>query len=414
MSFKFIIKVAIRYLVAYKNDRLISMIAIFSSLGITLGVAALIIVMAVMNGFHTTLIENIVGLDSDVVLTAKNGKQINNYDEIVQKISNYKHVNFVNPLVKGQALAISNNKVSGVLVRGIDLPNLKYKKQIIDTILYGTKDVFEKNDLMLGYELATMLQVKVNDIIKLIGPYNISTIFGAIPKSKDFIVKAIFKSGFYPYDVGTVVIPLDIASKLFNLDNKVNAIEIYTNNYDLSSQFAKEIEHDLGENFQVTSWQMDNAQFFNALKIEKSTMFIILSLIILIAAFNVISSLFMLIKDKTKEIAILRTIGASRNTILSIFLLNGFLIGIIGTLLGCMLGVIFSHYINEIKLFLEKITGIILFDPTIYSLYYLPTEIIFSDVVQICGVSLILSLLASVLPAYKASYLDPIDIMRNE
>lgn len=414
MCYKFSIKVGLRYFFAKKNEKFVSFIAKFSLIGVALGVAALIVVMSVMNGFRAELAKNIIGLNSDINITSIQGA-FDSPQEIVEILKNQNFVQKVVMTSTGQALAIGPRNSSGILIKGMNIGDLSEKKQIINNILSGKViDFADKHNVIIGFELAKNLGVNVGDNIKIISSQFISTAFGSIPRTKDFKVSAIFASGLYDFDSAIVLMNTESAMRLLSQDN-INMIEVYSINSDLSESYAENIENLFSEKaIIVTNWQKQYAQFFNALKVERVAMFTILSLIIIVAAFNIISSLFMLVKDKTHDIAILRTMGATRNDIILIFIINGMMIGALGTICGVILGYGFASNIENIRKFLEKMTGIELFNYALYFLMHLPSKIELSNVILVTLITLSLCLLATIYPAYRASKIDPVEAMRYE
>lgn len=410
----FVLTVAMRYFRAKKNEKFVSVIAGFSLLGVTIGVATLIVVMSVMNGFREELTKNIIGLNGDIVITSTDNI-ITNYLEVKQQLSAKDYITHLLPSITGQALATGPRTNSGALIIGIDLGDLKFKNQILANVKQGDFANFNgKNVVALGAELAFKLGVGLHDKIALIAPNLISTAFGSIPRSKKFEIIAIFSSGLYDYDAAIILMPMIAARNFLSVPDGINSIEIYTKLPSCSAISAEEIQTILGAPFKVTSWLQSHRQLLNALDTERAAMFTILSLIIIVAAFNIVSSLVMLVKDKTKDIAILRTIGASSRQIMLIFICNGLLVGIIGTVLGTIIGSSLAYNINVIKNYLEQITGTKFFEAAIYFLNSLPSSVRIENIILIATISLTLCFLATIYPAYRASRLSPVELLRYE
>jgi len=416
--------IAIRYLKSKRKEGFISIIAIYSFIGIMIGVATLIIVMSVMNGFRYELIERILGINSHLTVYSKEHK-IANYQEIVDKIKKIDGVTYANPIVEAQAMISSKNKNSGGLIRGISVDDLKKKKLITENITAGDLNkINQKNSVIIGSILAQNLGLKINDPIKIISGETNETIIGTIPRIKTYLVAGIFDSGMYEYDSTTIFMNFEMAQIHFRYANSASAIEIFTkNSHDFSNNFEDNFENvklliykSLIDNdgLYFNDWQQANSSFIEALKVESTVMFFILTLIILVAVFNIISSMIMLVNDKNKNIALLRTLGMSKNAILRIFLICGSMIGFLGTIFGLIIGIIFSANINNIKLFLESATDTTLFNPAIYFLSTLPSRILIGDVILITSMSFTLSFLATLYPAFKASKAKPAEILRYE
>ncbi|MGI4776113.1 MAG: FtsX-like permease family protein, partial [Janthinobacterium lividum] len=315
----------------------------------------------------------------------------------------------------GQALAISNKVNNGVLIKGINKEDLRYRGEILNNVISGKFEKFEgKNVTAIGAELSYSLGIGVGSKMKLISPNIISTAFGSMPRSKEFEVIAIFSSGMYDYDSAVVLMPLEAAQNFLSCNEGINLFEINIKDSDKVDYYTKDIQKSLDIHLRATSWQQTNSQFLNALAIEQVAMFTILSLIIVVAAFNIISSLFMLVKDKTKDIAILKTMGATQKQIMLIFICNGMFIGLIGTISGIIIGTSFALNIDNIRKYLEYLTGSKIFDAVIYFLYTLPSDVRIVDVLLVATLSITLCLLATIYPAYKASKMNPIDALRYE
>lgn len=412
----FSLKLAIRYFGAEKNNKLVSFISAFSLLGVTIGVAALIVVMAVMRGFHVELVSNIIGINGDAAVYRYKSDSITNYEEIESKIKNVEGVEAVIPQISTKALAVTAKDSMGVIVKGIRPSDLKHKKILQDGQLRGAiENINDGFSVAIGKELALSLGVtKIGDEITLIVPSTISSIFGELPRKKTFKLVSIFSSKMYDYDAATIIMSLDSAQKVFSMKDGLNYFEVFTKDKEHNEKTLELINESLSSEFYVQSWIESNTQFLNALKTERVAMFTILTLIIIVAAFNIISSLFMLVSEKSKDIAILKTMGASKTQIMMIFIFNGFFIGMLGTGLGVFLGILFANNIEKIRKFLESISGTNLFDAAIYFLYTLPSVVEFESVIFISAMSLILCLLATIYPAYKAASMDPVEAFRNE
>jgi lipoprotein-releasing system permease protein len=408
--------IALRYLKAKRQEGFISVIAIFSFVGIMIGVATLIVVMSVMNGFRYELVNRILGINSHLTVYSREGN-IRNYDEIIGKIKALPAVEYANPIVENQAMLTAHGKAAGGLIKALELGDLKHKKLIVDNIVRGDiGKLSNKNEVIIGSGLANNLRLDVGSEVKIISSETNDTILGSIPRIKTYQVAGVFESGMYEYDASTVFMNFTAAQIHFRYRDAASAIEIFgrdaTQMTDLKNQVMA-----LTNNFPalyVVDWQEANGSFIDALKVESTVMFLILTLIIIVAAFNIISSLIMLVNDKKKNIACLRTMGMSKASVMRIFLICGSMIGVAGTLMGLVIGVVFSANINNIKKFLESVTDTALFNPAIYFLSQLPSKIFISDVVVIVGMALVLSFLATIFPAYKASKSNPAEILRYE
>lgn len=408
--------IAFRYLKSKRKEGFISVIAIFSFIGIMIGVATLIIVMSVMNGFRHELVSRILGINSHITIYSYD-KEIGNYDDLAKKISQLSLVKSANPIVETQAMLSANGRNSGGLIKGIKTDDLKHKELIFNNITSGDiESINNKNSVIIGSIVAQNMNLKLQDEIKVISAETSNTILGSIPRIKTYKIGGIFESGMYEYDSTTVFNNFQMAQTHFKFNNSASAIEIFAKNPDEISLLKTEIYEILTNypNLYLTDWQQANASFIDALKVESTVMFLILTLIILVAVFNIVSSMIMLVNDKNKNIALLRTLGMTKGAILRIFLICGSSIGFVGTFLGFLIGVVFSSNINNIKLWLESISGVNLFNPAIYFLSNLPSKIFASDVILIVFMALIFSLLATIYPAYKASKSNPAEILRYE
>ncbi|MFZ9470822.1 MAG: lipoprotein-releasing ABC transporter permease subunit [Rickettsiales bacterium] len=408
--------IAFRYLKSKRKEGFISVIAIFSFIGIMIGVATLIVVMSVMNGFRHELVSRMLGINSHLTLYSKAGG-IENYEDIIIKLKKIDGIKYINPIIESQAMISTGSKNNGGLVRGISANDLEYKKLISENIIDGDLNKINQKDYVaIGSSLAQALNLRSEDKFKIISAETNNTIIGAIPRIKTYKVGAVFSSGLYEYDSTTVFMNFEMAQIHFRQRNSASAIEIFLNDIHKIESIKKTIFQEAlaDENIYLSDWQSSNSGFIEALKVERTVMFFILTLIILVAVFNIISSMIMLVNDKNKNIALLRTIGMTKYAILRIFLICGSSIGIFGTFLGLVIGISFANNINNIKIWLESFTNTDLFNPAIYFLSTLPSKIFISDVVLISAMTLSLSFLATLYPAYKASKSNPSDILRYE
>ncbi|MEE2698925.1 MAG: lipoprotein-releasing ABC transporter permease subunit [Pseudomonadota bacterium] len=405
---------AIRYLRARRKEGLISVIAWFSLLGIALGVATLIIVMAVMNGFRQELLTRILGINGHLSIQGQTN-QIHHFENIKERIAKVKGVRAVIPLIEGQVMVTARGIAQGAVVRGIRSKDLKKRKILKNNIKSGTLDSFVgQSSIILGHRLAENLGIKIGDKITLISPKGNSTAFGTMPRIRAYKLVATFHIGMYEYDSNFIFMPLETAQKFFKLPNSINNLDIFVNNPDDAIPIGHIIKKTLGKGMRIHDWQHANASFFNAIQVERNVMFLILTLIILVAAFNIISSLIMLVKDKGKDIAILRTIGLTRGAIMKIFFLAGALVGTIGTLTGFAIGIAFTSNIESIRQWIQGLTGTDLFAAEIYFLSQLPAVVDTHEVIAVVLMGLGLSFLATLYPAWRAAKIDPADALRYE
>lgn len=417
-SFEFFI--AFRYLKSKRKEKFISITALFSFIGIMLGVAVLIVVMSVLNGFRSELIDKILGVNSHITIYPKNESKLF-YNKIINGLNTLDNIQTIMPVIENQVMLANNEKALGGLIKSIKLNDFKSKSNIFENLDFLDRKEFENFDnstgIVLGKYLAESLDVYLSDDVKVISPEINTTIIGAIPRSKTYKVIGIFQSGLYDYDNNVAFIPLKMGQIQFNQKNMASSIEINLKDNNLINTTIFDINkilNDLNIQYSLIDWKNANSSLISALEIERNVMFLILFLIIVIASFNIISSLIMLVMDKNKQIALLKTIGVSSNSILKIFFICGSFIGFIGTFLGVGLGVVFAKNIENIRQFLEKIFHRNLFDPTIYFLTKLPSEIKYSDICFIVIISLLLSFLATIYPALKASKTDPVEVLKYE
>lgn len=391
------------------------MIAVFSFLGIMLGVATLIIVMSVMNGFRAELMGRILGLNGHLTIQAENSLTIDDYDRIAGIVSGLPGVTMANPIIEGQVMATANNASSGALVRGVRQADLSREGAIANGIRAGSLQDFTGDDAVaIGHRLARKLGLRLGDQITLISPQSTTTPFGTVPRLGRYRVAAIFDVGMFEYDSSFVYLPLESAQVYFRMPEKATAVEVRLTDPDQARQAARAIAEKLGPNYRMYDWQQANAHFVNALEVERNVMFLILTLIIVVAAFNIISSMIMLVKDKGRDIAILRTMGTSRGSIMRIFVIAGASIGVLGTGAGFTLGLAFASNIETIRQWLQTLTGTELFSAEIYFLSRLPAKVDNAQVMAVVLMGLALSLLATLYPSWRAARLDPVEALRYE
>ena len=390
--------IATRNLKPKKKQGFLKVISLFSFLGIMLGVAVLIIVMSVMNGFRTDLTDKIIGLNPHLTIQFKDKDNLEN-------TKNYLNKKFLeikmNESLSGEGIILINNKVKGVIIKGIS-KNEKSQSFKNKKIIKGDLKDFVVGTVMIGGELAFNLNIKIGDNINILSSSFLDTPFGKIPKQESFIVSGIFNSGFYEFDQNLVYIELNDAISIFNKNENEIDLEIFLNNPFLAEKYKKDI-NEFNKNIFVLTWSDANKTFFNALKVERNVMFTILTLIIIVAAFNIISGLTILIKNKTKDIAILKTLGLSDNSIIKSFFLTGFSIGFLATLSGVIFGIIFSIYIDQIRNFLSMVFGINIFPSDVYYLEKMPSEINLFSIIVVFILSICITSIASYFPARSIS-----------
>ena len=404
-------EITFRFLKARKKDGFLNVISIFSFIGISLGVAVLIIVMSVMNGFRTELINKIVGFNPHITVKSydKNGIDRNKLDNNNLKLIT-KNLIFSN---SGEAIILKNNTSKGIVLRGYEAKEFSNLTIIKNDKFKGDNSKLEKNSISIGNELSFSLGLKINDKITIMSPSGVETIIGSMPKQKTFAITSIFNSGLADFDNNIALINLDTLDDFFGFDQKDRNLEIYLNDpKDIDSQ--KQIVQKIFDQEYIYTWADMNSSLFSALKVERNVMFIILSLIIIVAAFNIISGLTILVKNKTREIAILKSIGVLNKSIVKIFFLVGTIIGTSATIFGIILGVTFSMYVENLRLFLSNVFNISLFPEEIYFLSTMPSEINPSSIFLISLCSITITIIVSIFPALKAAKLDPIKALKYE
>jgi lipoprotein-releasing system permease protein len=405
--------VAFRYLRARRQEGFVSVIAIFSLLGIMLGVATLIIVMAVMNGFRIELVDRILGLNGHLGVYGP-ANSLTDYDAVAQKVRAVPGIVSVTPLIEAQALVTSDAGAAGAVVRGIHPDDIRARKLIAGHIVAGSLADFGGDDVAVGDRLAARLGLKVGGKITVVSPEGTETAFGTMPRTKTYTVAALFDVGFYEYDNTFVFVPLDAAQVFFKLKDAVNYLEVFVADADQASAEGQKIVAALGGDARILDWQRTNSSLVNALIVQRDVMFLILTLIIVVAAFNIISSMIMMVKDKGRDIAILRTMGASRGMILRIFILSGASIGIVGTLAGFGLGIVITQNLEAIRQFIQNALHMELFAAEIYFFTRLPAVIVPHEVAAVVIMALALSFLATLYPSWRAARLDPVEGLRYE
>jgi lipoprotein-releasing system permease protein len=405
--------IAGRYLRPRRQEGFVSVIAAFSFLGIMLGVGTLIVVLAVMSGFRAELLNRVLGFNGHITVQA-GPDGIEGFDQLTEHLRAVDGVVAVTPLVTGQVMATANQVASGALVRGIRPDDLMARRALADHVQAGSLEGLAKDQIALGSRMAARMGLRLGDRLQLISPKGTPTALGTVPRIKAYEIGAVFEVGMFEYDNGVIFMPLEAAQLYFQLDGRANELEVMVEDPDRVWAYREDIAAALGGAARLVDWQQANASFFTALKVERNVMFLILSLIIMVAAFNIISGMIMLVKDKGRDIAILRTMGATRGTIMRIFFMSGATIGVVGTLAGFLLGVAFAANIETIRQWLQGLTGTELFAAEIYFLSHLPARIEVLDVVSVVAMGLALSLLATIYPSWRAARLDPVEALRYE
>ncbi|WP_421577131.1 lipoprotein-releasing ABC transporter permease subunit [Shinella sp. M31] len=407
--------VAWRYLRSRRKEAFISVIAGFSFIGIMLGVATLIIVMAVMNGFRTELISRILGINGHMIIQPIDSP-LNDYAKLAERLAAVPGVTMAIPLVEGQTLAQGTaGGGTGALVRGIRADDLAKMKSVSDHIKEGDLVGFASGGgVAIGARMAEQLGLSAGGQITLVAPEGDVTPLGVNPRVKTYTVSAVFEIGMSEYDASIIYMPLDEAQLYFNSEGVVQSIELFVSNPDQIDSLRQPIEAAAERQIFITDWRQRNQTFFSALQVERNVMFMILTLIVLVAALNIISGLIMLVKDKGSDIAILRTMGATSGAIMRIFFMTGAAIGTVGTFAGVLLGVIVCLNVESIRQFFSWISGTTLFNPELYFLSQLPADMNAGETVTVIVMALALSFLATIFPAWRASKLDPVQALRYE
>lgn len=405
---------ALRYLRARRSGFLPSVIAGISFLAIMVAVATLIVVMSVMNGFHLELMNKIIGVNGHLFLQAS-GKPLENYDDLISRLEKVRGMKFVLPMVEGAAGVSSPSQQTGALVRGVREKDIKRLPGIGSNVKFGTLDGFDASEgVAIGQRMADNLNVRIGDRISILTARGEATPFGMTPRIKAYPVVAIFQIGVSEFDNIFVYMPIEEAQTFFNREGQATVLEGFVEDPDRMDEIRARIEREIAEPLLMIDWRQRNQSFFEALRVERTVMFFILTLIVVVASLSIISGLTMLVKDKGRAIAILRTMGATSGAIMRVFLLTGITIGVAGTFAGFLLGLLIARNLETIRVFLNRILNINMFDPTYYFLSQLPSVIRFGDVMSVVLLSMALSILATVYPSWRAARLDPVDALRYE
>ena len=396
-----------RYLRAKRKEGFISVITGFAFTGIALGVATLIIVMSVMNGFREELLSRILGINGHIGIVSSIGMPFNNYQQAAKEIAEFDNVKTVIPMIENQLLVSAGKAAEGAMIRGISKDDLLKKDILRDSIKNINPEDFGGNNVIVGVRLANKMGIVPGDEITLISPNGKVTAFGTVPRMKSYKVLGTFEVGMFEYDSNFIFMPLEAAQVYFGLPGAVTNIDVTLDDDKMVKPVRKAIEESIGAGAYVYDWKQSNSAFFNAIDVERNVMFIILTLIIIVAAFNIITGLIMLVKDKGRDVAVLRTMGATKGMIMRIFFMDG-------TTLGLALGLLFCDNIEAIRQGLQHLVGQDLFSAEIYFLSKLPAKVDITEVAAVVSISLLLSFLATIYPAYRAAKFDPVEALRYE
>ena len=405
---------SLRYLRARRQEGFISVNAGFSFLGIMLGVATLIIVMAVMNGFRQELLEKILGLNGHLLIQPLESP-LTDWQEVADRVGRVEGIKLAAPIVEGQALASSPLGASGVLLRGVRAADLAKLPSIANNIRQGTLEGFDEGQgVAIGRRLADQLTLRAGDSVTLVAPRGAVTPMGTTPRIKSYKIAAVFEIGMSEYDAAFVFMPLAEAQAYFNRAGDVTAIEVYTDNPDRVDRTRRLVAEAANRPIFMVDWRQRNATFFSALQVERNVMFLILTIIVIVAAFNITSGLIMLVKDKGRDIGILRTMGVTQGAIMRVFMMTGASVGVVGTFVGFLLALVVCLNIESIRRFVSWLTNTELFSPELYFLSKLPADVDAGETMAVVVMALALSLLATLYPAWRAARLDPVEALRYE
>ena len=407
--------IALRYLRARRREGFISIVAWFSLLGILLGVATLIVVLSVMNGFRAELLARVIGINGHVVVSSAFSLRIDEPAVLLNDLQSRPEIVSAAPLIQGQALASSALAASGALVRGMRAEDLQNRPLLLDSLRAADQTIAEFSQdkgIILGERLARRLGLFAGDRLKLIAPTADATVFGSLPRARTFRVIDTLELGMYEYDNSLVLMPMAAAQDFFGAGDSVDVIEVIGKDPEEANRLALTLNRQLSGRANAVSWQQVNASFFTALQVERNVMFLILTLIILVAAFNIVSSQIMLVKEKAAGVAILRSMGASQGLILRIFMVTGSAVGVIGAMLGLAVGLLLANNLELVRKLVESLANVDVFSPEIYFLSKLPSRIDSGEVLSVVAMAIGLSLLAAIYPAWRAARLDPVEILR--
>ena len=405
--------ISFKYLFPKTRERFLSLITLFSFLGISLGVATLIIVMSVMNGFREELTSKILGINGHLKIQPIQSFKLTQRSELKRNIlDNFKNLN-VNEIILGQGLLNYKSFSSGVLLKGVD-DNFFYERKIFkENLKNDSLNLFKNNEgIFIGEKLRQKLDLKIGDYITIISPDSYETILGNLPRSGSFKVVGFFSVGMYEYDTSLIFFPLNLMQDFLNLEKKIDYLEVQVNDFEDYNKIKSQLNDLIPKYFKTIDWRELNPSLFNAIEVEKNVMFLILLLIIIVAVFNLISSMIILVSNKSRDIGVLRVLGVSKMQLLKVFIINGLIIGFCGTFLGLILGLIFCFNINNIKSFLEYFLSSDLFAEEIYFFSKLPVIIDFSQIITIVSISLLLSFLATIYPSWRATKVEPINLIK--